>query len=83
MFITVFITLSKNVRNSLPGCTLDILKFLCKLEQLLIFFLCLLCGETHHTIYIEMFVTVHDKVAALQCEVLFFVWLCKCLASLS
>ena len=41
------------MRNSLPGCTLHIMKFLWKLEQLLVFFLRLLCGETHHTVYIQ------------------------------
>lgn len=35
-----------NLRRTLPGCTLDVLKFFRKLEQLLIFFLCLLCGQT-------------------------------------
>lgn len=32
--------------RTLPGCTLDVLKFFRKLEQLLIFFLRLLCGQT-------------------------------------
>lgn len=43
----------------LPGCTLDILKSLWKLEQLLVFFLCLLCGETHYTIYHPHFLVLY------------------------
>lgn len=35
-----------NVCPALPGRTLDVLKFFWKLEQLLVFFLCLLCGQT-------------------------------------
>lgn len=36
----------------LPGCTLDILKLLRKLEQLLVLFLRLLHGERHRTVNI-------------------------------
>lgn len=38
--------ISNNLCRTLPGCTLDVLKLFRKLEQLLIFFLCLLCGQT-------------------------------------
>lgn len=73
-------TSSKTVGNRLPGCTLDVLKLLWKLEQLLVLFLCLLCEETRQTV--KMFIAVYDKAASLQCEGL-FARLRKRLASLS
>lgn len=39
-------SITNNVRPSLPGRALDVLKLFRKLEQLLVFFLCLLCGHT-------------------------------------